>query len=57
MSPVSTDLDVRLRDAAVADEQPEPKDGLGEDVKNSICEDFRVNGRLAGTIGEAPNAG
>lgn len=55
MSPISTNLDVRLRDAAVADEEPETKDGLSEDVKHSVCENLRVNRRLTGTIGETPD--
>lgn len=55
VSPVPTDLNVRLRDTAVADEEPKAKDGLGEDVKNSISKNLRVDGGLAGTVGEAPD--
>lgn len=55
VSPISTDLNIRLWDAAVADQEPEAKDGLGENIKDSIGENLRVDGRLAGTVGEAPN--
>lgn len=56
VSPVPTDLNVRLRDAAVADEEPKAKNGLGEDVKNCISKNLRVDRGLAGTVGEAPDA-
>lgn len=55
VSPIPTDLNVCLRDAAVADEEPETKDGLGKNVKNSISKNFRVDGRLTGTVGKAPD--
>lgn len=55
MSPISTNLNVCLGDATMADEEPQTEDGLRKDVKNSICENFRVDGGLAGTIGEAPH--
>lgn len=55
VSPVSANLNIRLWDAAVADEEPEAKDGLGQHVKDGICEDLRVDRRLAGTVGEAPH--
>lgn len=54
MSPVSTDFNVRLWDAAVADEEPETKDGLSQHVENSVRQNLRVDRRLAGTIGESP---
>ena len=55
MSPISTNLNIRLWDAAVTDEEPEAKDGFGKDVKNGVCKNLRVDGRLAGTVGEAPH--
>lgn len=56
MSPPATELDVRLWDAAVTQEQPEPEHRLGQDVKNGIRHDLAVDGSLAGAIGEAPDA-
>jgi len=36
-------------------QQPEAKDGLGQNIKNSISDDFSINRPLAGTITNTPN--
>ena len=38
------------------DEEPETKDGLGEDVKYSVGDDFTINRHMTTTISDAPDA-
>lgn len=55
MSPISPNLNVGLRDAAVTDEQPETEYALGHDVQHSIYQDLGVNRGLAGAVGKGPD--
>lgn len=41
----------------VCKQQPEAKDGLGEDVKDGVGNDLRVDGPLAGTVSNTPDDG
>lgn len=54
--PEATEVDVGLRHAGVAEEEPETENGLGEDIKNSVGDDLSVNAGLAGTVSNTPDA-
>lgn len=55
MCPVTTNLDIGLGDLGVAEQEPETEDGLGENVKNSVGNDFVVDRGLAGTVRNTPD--
>lgn len=55
VGPPATELDVGLGHTAVAQEQPQAKDGLGQDIEDAVSQDLAVHGGLARTIGETPN--
>lgn len=55
MGPPATELDVGLRDAAVAQEQPQTKDRLGQDIKDAVRQNLAIDGGLARAVGETPN--
>lgn len=55
VSPPTTNVNVGLGNAAVAEEQPKTEDRLSKNVKDRICHDFAVDSDLAGTVGKAPN--
>lgn len=57
VSPPSTNLHIGLRDATVTEQKPESEDWLGQNIKHSVRHNFTIDGRLAGTIGEAPHTG
>ena len=40
----------------MGEEEPEAKDGLGKDVKDSIADDLGVNINVAGAISNTPDA-
>ena len=56
MGPETSDIDVSLGDGGVCEQQPGTKDGLGEDVENGVGDDLDVDGDLAGTISDSPDA-
>ena len=39
----------------MGEEEPETKDGLGKDVKNSIGDDLSVDINVAGSISDTPD--
>lgn len=47
--------DLRRRHAVVGEEEPETKDGLGQDVQNSIGNDLSIDTDHAGTISDTPD--
>ena len=55
LRPVTSQVNVRLGDIAVADEQPKTKNGLGEDVQHKVDDDLGVDIRLAGKRCDAPD--
>jgi hypothetical protein len=55
LAPEATDLKVGLGDALVGEEEPGTKDGLGEDVKDSVGDDLLVNGSVAGAVSDTPD--
>lgn len=57
VSPPTADFDVGLGDAAVAQEEPQTENRLGQYIEHSVGDDLAVNRSLAGTVGEAPDAG
>ena len=45
-----------LRHGVVGEEEPEAKDGLGEDVKDGIGDDLSVDVDVAGSVSDTPDA-
>ena len=56
VGPEATKVDISLAELGVSDDQPRTEDGLSKDIKDSVGNDLLVNGHLAGTVGDAPNA-
>ncbi len=40
----------------MGEEEPEPEDGFGKDIKDSVCDDLGVDVDVAGSISNAPDA-
>ena len=55
LRPVASNLDIGFGDLPVRNEQPEAKDGLGQDIEYSIGDYLRINGSAAGAIGDTPD--
>lgn len=55
MSPPTTDLNISLGNAAVAQQEPQSEDRFSQDVENSVRHDFTIDRGLASTIGETPH--
>lgn len=55
VGPPAANLNVRLRDAAVAKQKPQTKDGLGQNVENGVGQNLTINTSLARTIGKTPH--
>lgn len=55
VGPPSGNFNVCLRHAAVAQEQPEAENRLGQNVEDSISQNLAVNTCLAGAVGESPH--
>lgn len=55
MRPVATYVDVGLGHSAMAKQQPEAKDGLRQEVEDSVNHDLGIDARLAGSVGDSPN--
>lgn len=47
----------RLRRSSMSKQEPETKDGLSKNIKNSISNDLRINTPLASTITDTPDNG
>lgn len=43
VSPISTDLNIRLGNATVTNEQPKTEYRLGKDVEHGVCKNLRIN--------------
>jgi hypothetical protein len=56
MGPETTELNIAVGQFGVGDEQPGAEDGLGQDIKDSVGNDFLVNIEKTGTIGNTPYA-
>jgi len=57
LRPPSSHIDVCLGELPVCHEQPEAKDGLGEDIEDGVCDNLGINTRATGTIGNTPDDG
>jgi len=44
-----------LRHRIVSEQEPEAKDGLGENVKDGVCDDLGIDANVARTIGNTPD--
>jgi len=55
MSPEASKLNVGLGELGVGEEQPEAEDWLGEDIENSICDNFLVDAEETGSVGNCPD--
>lgn len=55
MGPETTEVNVGLGHALVAEKKPHAEDGLGKDVEDSVGNDLSVDGGLAGSIGDTPD--
>lgn len=55
MSPPATNLNVRLGDAAVAQQKPQAKDRLGQDIEHGVRHNLTIDRCLAGAVGKAPD--
>ena len=49
--------DLRARHAVMSKEQPEAKDGLGENIEDGVAYNLGVNASNTGTIGKPPDTG
>ena len=47
---------LRGRHSIMSEEEPEAKDGLGEDIENSVGNDLTINTNFAGSVGNTPDA-
>jgi len=56
VGPESTEINVGLGHALVAEKEPESENRLGHDVENGIGDDFSVDAGLAGAISDTPDA-
>jgi hypothetical protein len=55
VSPETPKVNIGLRHLRVGNEEPDAEDGLGEDVKNSVGDNLRVNRDLARSVGNTPD--
>jgi len=55
VGPETTEINTSLWELSMGKEKPEAKDWLGEDVKNSVGQDFLVDAEEAGAISYTPN--
>jgi len=55
MGPEATKLDIALWQVGMGDEQPGTEDGLGEDIKDGIGNNFLVDIENAGTVSNTPD--
>jgi len=55
VSPEATNVNVGLWNGSVHVKQPGTKDGLGQNITDSVGDDFSVNGGVAGTVGDTPD--
>ena len=55
VGPEAVELNVALTQLGVSDQKPGTKDTLGENVQDSVGNDFTVNTDLAGTVGKTPD--
>lgn len=56
VGPPSAKVDIGLRDAAVAQEEPETKDRLSQNIEDGVGHDFAINTDLARPVGKTPDA-
>lgn len=56
ISPETADLDVGLRHASMGDQKPDTKDGLGQNIQDSIGNDLAINGNMTSAISDTPDA-
>ena len=55
VGPESSQINIGLWDPGVGEEQPNTKDGFGQEVEHGIGDDFGVDRNLASTLGECPD--
>lgn len=55
MGPEAAELNIGLGHVQMSQEQPETKDRLSEDVKDSIGNDFSININIKGAVGNTPD--
>jgi hypothetical protein len=53
--PEATEVNVSLGHPGVGHEKPGTEDGLGEDVQNSISDDFSIDRHVSGAISNSPD--
>jgi hypothetical protein len=55
VGPETSKVNVGLGHLRVGNKEPDAKDGLGEDVKNGVSDDFGVDRDLARSVGNTPD--
>jgi hypothetical protein len=55
VGPETAKVYVGLGHLRVGDEEPDAKNGLGEDVENSVRDDLGVDRHLTGPVGDTPD--
>lgn len=55
VSPEAAELDVSLGHVHVCEKKPEAKDGLSEDIQDSVGDDFTIDVNVARPIRDTPN--
>lgn len=56
LGPEATNVNIRLGDARVREQEPGTEDWLGKNVQNSVCDDLLVDVQVAAPISNAPDA-